>query len=333
MEDTAVSSPSDTASPVDISAITSEVFAELSADPHPASETQSPAQPSPDAAPIAPQATATTTPAPVESAAEDKTGSLPLERHKAILEGERTKRAEVESRVQALESTLLQPMQTDPVGWLVESFAEVLRDPRYQYDPRLKSFAGQQLRGGKSPLASPTAEVTAEDAPMPAITPLVDSAGNKVYAAEDVETLLKWHGEHVLGQVRQTIAPIEERHQAEEQFAKARDVALAVTRNAKSIMDEYRKAPGWTKAIEPQVLARYRDLRSQGKSPESALSFAYQHIVVPTLSQREREAVVSSLQQKTQVTSTPSRTVTTPPKQGDVSVREITRQVFAEAGG
>ena len=327
--DEAVVSQSDSASSV--ADLTRETFSELSADSQPASETtQETAQPTTPADATVPQDAQVQETSAQENAETEQTASgiIPLERHKAVLEGERAKRTEIEQRLQTVEQSIVAPMQRDPVGWLVESFAEVLNDPRYNADPRLKSFAGRQLRGG--PTA--TEQAAAADAP-PQLQPLVDGHGNKVYAAEDVEALVDWRIKQALGQVEQTISPIKQKHEQAEKLAQAREVISKVTTNAKTLMERYRKAPGWTPEIEPQVKAKYAEHLQAGHGPSDALAFAYQDVVVPTLSQRERQAVVSSLHAKTQATTiSPSAPVTTPAKKGPVSIRDLAREALAEAG-
>jgi hypothetical protein len=282
----------------------------------------------------APQESTPAQPASAEPAAETKTapGPVPYERFREV--NERAKTAE--ARTRAIEAEVLQPMSTDPVGWLVDSFAEVLNDPRYASDPRLKSFAGRQLSGrAATTTAQPTPEA-AEDVAMPEIAPLVDSAGNKVYAAEDVMALLSWQEQKLLGKVKQELAPLEEiqtERAYAKQHAKAVEVASKVVGKAKSIMEAYRKAPGWTKEIEPAVKARFNELRQAGEEdPTHAMSLAYQQIVVPTLGQKERQAVVTSLQNKQQASTVTARGPTAPAKGGVVDTRAIAAQVFAEAG-
>ena len=327
-----VSSPSETASAApDTSAIVREVMgADLSAESRPASEPSAPSQPSSVAAPTTPQA-APQTPAvaPVPAGTEKPKPPIPLDRHEAILHGERTKREAAEAKARDYEQAVIQPMQSDPVGWLVTSFAEVLQDPRYAHDPRLKSFAGKSLSGRAS---APPAVTGAE---RPQIVPLVDGNGNKVFAAEDVQALLEWQQQQILGTVDEKLAPVaaiqaERENQAE--LAEATKQVRKIASTAKRIGDEYRRSPGWSKEIEPQVMARYDQWRTAGHDARSSMAFAYRDVVVPTLTAKERQSALGALQTKTQPQPITSRSVTAPAKAGPASTRSIAESVMREAG-
>ncbi len=328
----AVSSPSETASAApDTRSIVSSVMSDLSAESRPASDPSAPSTPSPVAAPTAPQASPQT-PAPqppVPAGTEKPRPPIPVDRHESILRGERTKREAAETRVRDYEQAVIQPMQADPVGWLVTSFAEVLQDPRYAADPRLKSFAGRSLSGRAS---APPVTGTGK----PEITPLVDGNGNKVFAAEDVQALLDWQQEQILSTVDEKLAPVEalkvEREQQAE-LAEATATVRKIASKAKRLGDEYRKSPGWTKEIEPHVMARYDQWRKAGHDVQSSIAFAYRDVVIPTLTAKERQGALASLQSKTQPSgSLTSRSVTAPAKAGPPDTRSIARQVMAEAG-
>ena len=119
---------------------------------------------------------------------------------------------------------------------------------------------------------------------------------------------------------------------AEHEVAHATEVIKSVSAQAKSLMEKYRAAPGWTKELEPKVRERYSALLQQKVSAESALAFAYQEVVVPTLTAQKVSEAVNTLQTKPQATTVATRSVSSPGKASRTSVRSLAAEAFAEAG-
>jgi hypothetical protein len=247
---------------------------------------------------------------------------VPYERFREV--NERAK--SVESRFNAIAPTV-QQLSEDPVGFLMRLSQELHAHPDFATDARLRSEAARVLGTRRAP---PQADPSSE---MPEITPLVDSNGHQVLSLEDAQKLIDWKVQQAVGEVQKTIAPITQKHAYDAKVQEATQLVERVQGQATALLTEYRKAPGWTKDTEPAIKAKYAELCSRGLSPEAALGVAYTQVVAPTLGQARVAQVVSSLQQKPQATTmAPARSITAPGKGGEQSIRDITKEVFAELG-
>lgn len=316
-----------------IESLTRETFAELSGDTPP----PSPEPPDASATEAPSRAgTETSTVAPVAATGDEKpAGPIPLKAHKDILERERAKRAPLEQEVQQLRQReqqyreveeFRQRFEADPGAYWTEIGDKLSAHP----DGRkfLQSQAAKWLRAGRA------SEPSSDE--MPAAD-LQDSQGHGVYSETQMAKLLEWQRSQLMGHVQETIAPITRRHAQETQLAQARDLAQKTSAQATSILTEWRTKPGWTEKTEPAIKARFKEYRQAGHNEHLALAWAYTDVVVPTLGQQERAAMVESLQSKTAATTVaPGRSLTAKAKPGSRSVhetaRDVARDVLAASG-
>lgn len=329
MEDT--TSLGDTASTTEVA---TAAYAELSGEtPAPVETTTETTPPSADAAPIVPQAVTSTSepPATDPAAAKPKPGPVEYARFHEVNERMKTAEATAQTTRQQLEQLESHPIFKqfqryggDPIEFAIGLLNEIQGVP--ELDQRLRSQAARWMRAGQ---AQPTA-VADEAMPEP---DLRDANGSyTVYSGERMKELLQWQQKQLLGHVEKTIAPITAKHKQSEEIAQATAAMQRVTSEATTILTEWRAAPGWTKENEPQIKKRYAELVKQGQKPELAIGLAYRDVVVPTLAQRERQAVTASLQTKTQATTmSPQRGVTTPAKAAATrDTRDLVREALAE---
>lgn len=301
---------------------TREVFAELSGDsPAPDTTTTETAPPT-AAAPLAPQApvdepVVSPDPAAVETTKETRANERIRELN--------TRAKQAEERLSAITPTVTH-LAEDPIGFFLRLGEELQAHPEHSADPRLRSQAAKVLGARR---AAPQADPSSE---MPEITPLVDSNGHQVLSMEDAQKLIDFKVSQAVGELQKTIAPITEERAYAKRIAEATHLVEQVEGNATQLLTEYRKAPGWTDATEPAIKAKFAALCRQGFTPEAALGVAYTQVVAPTLGQSRVQQVVTSLQTKPQATTVATRSMTTPGKPGERSVRDLTKETFAEMG-
>lgn len=312
----------------DMTAAVSEAFTAASVDSpstsSPSPETSSTGDGS-GATPIGSPAAQTTDPS--LSAAEGGTKPTPgpVDYQRFYEVNERMKKAEL--RAQEFDSlqrdiapllTWRQQFQQDPIAAFGQLAEELQAHP--ELGQKFRSQAARWLRGG---------------APKPAETPMpppdmVDPAsGTRLYSAEQAAALVEWKLQQFQGQIEQRIAPLQEREEKRQQLEQAQHAWDGALQRANQTLTEWRKMPGF---VDHE--AQIKGLVKGGVD----LGLAYAQIVVPTLSQRERQAVTQSLQAKTQATTmspgySPSGAPQSPSyADTHTAAREIARDVFATLG-
>jgi len=248
-------------------------------------------------------------------------GPIPYDRFHEV----NTRMQTAESRAKEIEAQLreVQPLLTwrqqfqhDPIAAFGQLAEELQAHP--ELGQKFRSQAGRWLRGGGQPKPA--------EAPMPQPDLIDPSTGTRVYSAEQAAALMDWKTQQVLGQVQQQVAPLQEHVEQQRQEKVARQAWEGALTRASQTLGQWRQMPGFTEH-EGQI----KQLVQQGVD----LGMAYAKVVVPTLSQRERQAVTQSLQAKTQATTmspgyTPSAAASSPTYHDThTAAREIARDVFA----
>jgi hypothetical protein len=229
----------------------------------------------------------------------DETGPIPVPRHKAILERARSQHQQelqrVQERVTQFEQTYqsLQPVlqwqqqfQQDPIAAFVTLANEMEAHP--ELGPRLRSQAARWLRGGNGG-RQPEA---VDQMPGPDLQG-TDSQGNVVtfYSAEQQAKRDAWLEQRMTGQFEQRIAPLAKAEAQRQEEAVARQLWDGAIERQGKVLSKWRQRAGFTEH-EGEIKAL---LTSR---PGTSLDDAYFEIVVPKLSQTQRQQVLSDLRNK-----------------------------------
>jgi hypothetical protein len=253
------------------------------------------AAPSPESATASPATDATNADAPAEP------GPIPYSRHKEILEGERTKLADYESKWQRvawaeeLATAGYTPEQIreaigtqralreNPVAALEELYGAIQNSPHYAEQAR--SFAGKLL-GSKA---------QAEDAePQPDLIGQDANGQFRVYSAEQLAKREAWLERRMVGQLEQRFQPLIQSHQQAQQ----REQQAELWRSAEAELATYKDRPGFTEH-KTEIAA----LVGQGRP----LADAYNHIlvtkVIPKLQETGKAQAMADFQKQAQASS------------------------------
>lgn len=324
----AVSAPSDVASSTPDSTTTSPVASTWdeafdragvtgTSDPESsdiAADTPAPATTEPVAAAGDPDATATTEPK----------GTIPADRHKAILENTRRKTAEeVVARVgqeygPAIQ--LQQQLRTDPVGTLQQLIDEAMDDPTM--GPALLSHAARKLsakRGQKAQTEEPEPDLQTAD-------------GTLVYSAGQLAKREAWLRAQIQQEIEARTAPLQQdlRTRAEERAAE--QARQQTTQVVKSRLGQWRARPGFTEH-EADIAVKQAEYVAQGHDSWDALAAAYTDIyhekVVPALHAKNQTNLVRTAVAKARASTDNPASVTPTQKQG---IAKTWDEAFERAG-
>ena len=231
------------------------------APPNSASEAAPPAaDTSTTDATAAPSSAATTTPPADTTGAGEAPlatqGPIPFADHKRILEGERTKFAELDGKWQrvAWANTLMEAgkspdevrealtlfdeiRQTNPVNLLDEVYRHVSQNPEFAQEVR--SWAGKVLSAGRTfapqgPLATDREDIE----PQPDYQ---DGQGQKFYSADQWQKALAWRERQMEAKFDARMAPLETHHQQQVRQAEEQRVLTTV----RAQLESYRQKPGF----------------------------------------------------------------------------------------
>jgi hypothetical protein len=257
------------------------------------------------------------------------TGTLPVERHKAILEKTRT---DFESRLakiawaekynlpaETIEERLraAELAESDPIAFLERFEAAVTGDPRL----------GPLLRSRRQP-AQPKKEEKPVEEEMPRANVEVDD-GTRLYSEDQAQKLVSWLERRITRQIEDRYAPIEAEHKRGQAWQSA------LERNKVRLEDARTSWPGFK---EHEVdIATY--LQKDGRA---TLDSAYRAVVVPALkadrAQMEaelRKGLIAELNDKAKVTTEKPGSVTTTVKKDfkGMTTSDIVAATVAEMEG
>lgn len=264
-----------------------------------ASDTPNPEGSTPD-----PSAPAPATEEPVSAAADpsvDATGQpakgpIPFERHEAILANTREKaQREVVSQVQQKYGggiQLQQAMQADPVGTLTQLIDEAVDHPEL----------------GQHVISALARKLGARRNQGPDLTP-IDTEIGRVYTAEQMEAIVEQ-------KLSERLTPIEKERQERLKTEQAQQFHQEMKSKASLALSEWRQQEGFSEH-EAEIAQRqeslYRELRSRGMSPESAmhsaLARAYQDVVWPKLRAKQTTQFVQDAVRKANASTSNPATV------------------------
>ena len=233
-------------------------------------------------------------------------GPVPFDRHKAILEAERTKHTDLEAKwqrvawVEELVNQGLTPDQarsaltlsgyldSNPAQFLEAFLQEASNNPSLA--PQVRSIAARVL-GQRS--ASP------DDDPEPQPDYYVDGQDGNRTPFMSAPTLAKWRSWHerkLKAEMDARLGPIEQREQARTQAQAVDTLRSQVFAATKAELDDLRTQPHFSEH-EAEIKSY---LASQNYQP--SLHQAYVHVlttkVLPGISQRERDAAIAEMQKQ-----------------------------------
>ena len=287
------------------------------ADPPPAETPQ--ADPAPDAPPEAaitpPVAAATEGDGPANS------GPIPLERHKAVLEAERKKTADLEvkyQRVQWAEAlaesgkssdqirealSLYDSIDAKPAEFL-EQFYTVLQS-RPEYQQQLRSFAGKLLGGGRRPVEA--ADPHGDPEPGPDFQ---DEKGTPFFSAPQLQKWQTWRERQLEAKMQERMSPLLQAHEQQQKAQEYQQQYQAEFHRQSKALEAMREKP-YFKEHEADVKAYLAERQFAGTLEE-----AYVHVlttkVLPSLKSNERSATLAEL--KTQAAASSAQPSAAAPK-------------------
>lgn len=263
-------------------------------------------------------APATTEPDPnaVEAVAADLSapepkGTIPADRHKAILENTRRKTAEeVVARVEqqfgpAIQ--LQQRLQSDPVGTLQQLIDEAMDDPTM--GPSLLSHAARKLAAKRGQKA-----VTEEPAPD-----LQTADGTLVYSADQLAKREAWMRQQLLQEIEAKTAPLQQDLTARAEERKAELHRQQTKQVVSTRLGQWRQRPGF-KEHESDIAVRQARYVEEGHDTWTALGFAYTDVyhekIVPKLHADTQNNLVRTAVAKARASTDNPASVTPTPKKG-----------------
>jgi hypothetical protein len=287
------------------------VFAETLSAASPAATTPEGTTPPPASA------SAATTVPPGDSAASTgipatPQGPIPFDRHQAALDNARTKakdEALAEWRQQhgwAEHVDRAAVEQAQRVGQLyaqnrVAFVDQLLQDAlQNQTDgPQILSLIGRALasrRGQSAQLETePEPDLQTED-------------GRGVYSATQLQKWRDWNNRQLEARFDQKLQPLQSAEERRAQDAAVAEMRTQAVTDAQALLTELRQSPGF-KEHEVAIKA------AMTADPKLSVEAAYRKVVVPKLSQTERQAVVADLQKTaTATTASPTHSSAAPPK-------------------
>lgn len=297
------------------------------ADSPPADSTHDPQ--TPDTATDPSPEAATTPPAqePTPGEAPFADGPIPLDRHKAILEGERKKLADAEAKWQRVAwaeelassgktpeqireaLSLYDGIDADPATFLERFYDSLHTHP--QFALQVRSWAAKVLAGGRKPVEAVDPHADPEPGPD-----FQDEKGTPFFSAPQLQKWHQWQQRQQEARINERIAPlIRDREQAQEQ-ERLRIAYTEVENQVKSDLEAFRQQP-YFKEHEADIKA-YLAQHEWKKS----LADAYTHVlttkVLPTLKSAERADTLAELKThaaaSTVKPSTAAPATTTTPK-------------------
>lgn len=270
------------------------------ADPAP-SETA--ADPSPESATASPAATTPSAATPPEA------GPIPLDRHRAILEGERTKFSDLDAKYQRIAwadelvsagktpeqvrdaLAVFDSVDTDPIGYMERLFTVLQQHPNTA--PLARALAGRVL--GTHAAGSP-----AGDEPEPG--PDYQTAdGAKFYSVEQQAKWMAWREQRLMSGMDEKIRPLLTAHQEAQHTAARRAADEAAAGQAISEFEGLKDKPYFAEH-KAEILAYLQQHKFQ-----VPLQTAYLHVletkVIPGLKQNGTAQAVADLQREAHASS------------------------------
>jgi len=272
------------------------------ADPAPATETTE-----------TPPASATTSPVTEtpDAAAPQDVGPIPFERHKAILDGERNTRTELESKVQRIAwAESLDPAQVqaalelyreadqNPMGFLERYHALLNENPAI--GPQVRSWAGRVLGGGRQAQAGPQqAQPDTDVEPKPDF--MDEATGQPIFSAARLAQWQAWRERQFEARINERLNPLVESHQAHTRQLQFEQEKGRIQADLKQQLEDFRQKPHF-KEHEADIKAYLAS-----KNWNASIADAYVHVlttkVLPTLSQTAKADTLAELRQQAAASS------------------------------
>ncbi len=241
--------------------------------------------------PTAQPASATATPAGGRVAAQTPTatpaGEPPKDRWPDILANARTKtRAEVESEFRQKYGWADEAAR-DPWGFTQRQLDQLAHHPNYE--AHVLNYAAKLLNARRAQTKPPAQEPTPD-------VPVVDQSGNIVsytYSDKGLKALRAYEQQASEGALSQRLAPLEQFVQQAQQ----REVQHAVEAQAGSTLTDLREQP-YFKEHERTIKRVFAEHPEWGDNVHRAYLHVLTTEVIPSLSQREQQQVLATLQTK-----------------------------------
>lgn len=253
-------------------------------------------------------------PEPTPGEAPLPNGPIPLDRHKAILEGERKKYTDLDSKWQrvAWADELISAGKTpeqvrealqvydgfsgDPTSVLERLYAGLVNNPTYA--PQVKSWAGRMLAGGRNPIEAVNPQADPEPTPD-----FQNEQGIPFFSGPQMAKWQTWRERQLEAKFAERLGPLERARQQAEEAAATERVKAQVTDQVSAQLKDMRAKPHFTE-YEADIKA-YLAERGYNASLESAYIHVLTTKVLPGLSASERAKTVTEL--KTQAAASSAK--------------------------
>lgn len=247
-----------------------------------------------------------TPPADPNQAPKDKTGPIPFDAHKTALENARLKAAqETEAKYAFAQSIpeqhrptvgqFYQLLDTEPTNAVEVLIRTIAADP--QHAPKLRSLFGKLL-GNRASNPTPTPQPNGVAPNNGGAIPdpdFEDGQGNAFYSAATMRKAFDALRQSITADIAKQYGPVVTDYRTRQQREQAaREEATAKQEAATWAEQRYAKVKAWPhfEAHEAEIAAAMAADESMDEAD------AYVRIVVPKLSQVERQAVVTSMHDK-----------------------------------
>ena len=247
-------------------------------------------------------------------------GAIPYPRFQEVVQ----QRQQLEQRLQQLSwaqaipseaapaiQQLYQSLQADPIGTLVNEAEALMQSGNPEAAQALRSAAARWLRGARGAPAAPEIDLTPS---------LQSEDGRAVYTADQVQALVDQKVAEHLGKLEGRIKPFEE--QAQEQ--RVQQMVSEIRSRAKAQADEVRSYPHFAEHKDA-ILSLLRS------DPTITPEKAWMKVVLPTLTLRQQQQAVQTLQAKAQAGAVaPGRAAVGSPPPKPTTFGEAYRQAWSE---
>jgi hypothetical protein len=236
-------------------------------------------------------------------------GPIPVERHKQILEHNRTQaKTEAEAALKqqygwALSigpdnfravTDMARSWASDPVAFVMGALDELQNSP--QYAPQLRSHVAKILATRPSGNGSAAPQDMAEPQPD------IEVDGYSWYSAKQLAERDRWLANKLLGQVRQELGPLQQDMQSRQEQQLVQQAHEEATRFASDTVTTMRKLPYFTEYESEikKVFAGMPPMPDQmvGQAVRDAYITVLQQTILPKLNSTAKSELLSDLNQK-----------------------------------
>jgi hypothetical protein len=262
-----------------------------------------------------PPAAATTPPASPPAAGDgvrDDSGPVPFDRHKAILESERAKLADVEAkwkRVEWANELVEQGLTPEQAKQALAIHGHLAGNPAAFFESFLHQAQAhpelaQQVRSIAARVLGAGAGPSGQDDPEPQpdfYTEGADGSRIPFMSAPQMQKWREWHDRAQQRKLDERFGPIEQAEQARAQAAAVAQYRDQVTSEVKAELTALRQQPHF-KEHEADVRT-YMESQQWRVSLTQAWLHVLQTKVLPTLSQTARDAAIADMQKRAHASS------------------------------